>query len=319
MINKAILFLGFLIIFADAFGQMNPYYPKVSNGTLKHIENFPSKYVSPRNVDIWLPEGYDENEKYAVLYMQDGQMLFDSTITWDKQEWRVDETMSKLLKENKIRKTIVVGIWNTKDRQSEYFPQKPFDSLPSSFSDSLLNNVKVYGQIPLFPTPVQSDNYLKFLVKELKPFIDMNYSTYTDAENTFIAGSSMGGLISIYGICEYPDIFGGAACLSTHWTGIYTDQNNPIPGRIIEYLKENLPEPATHKIYFDYGTETLDTLYEKYQIQVDSVMISKGYTNKNWITLKFEGENHSERSWAKRLDIPLVFLLRNEIRLENEY
>jgi enterochelin esterase-like enzyme len=311
MIKKTILFLDSLIIFANAFGQINPYYPKVSNGTLKQIENFPSKYVSPRNVDIWLPEGYNENEKYAVLYMQDGQMLFDSTITWNKQEWGVDETISKLLRENKIRKTIVVGIWNTKDRHSEYFPQKPFESLPAFYQDSLLNYAKGNTGTPIFTTTVQSDNYLKFLVEELKPFIDMNYSTNKDAENTFIAGSSMGGLISIYGICEYPDIFGGAACLSTHWTGTYTDKNNPIPGKIIEYLKENLPDPSTHKIYFDYGTETLDTLYEKYQKQVDSVMVGKGFTNKNWITLKFEGENHSEKSWAKRLDIPLVFLLSN--------
>ena len=81
----------------------------------------------------------------------------------------------------------------------------------------------------MFPVPVQSDAYLKFLVTELKPFIDSTFSVATDRSNTFIAGSSMGGLISMYAVCEYPAVFGGAACLSTHWPGIFTAENNPIP------------------------------------------------------------------------------------------
>ena len=79
---------------------------------------------------------------------------------------------------------------------------------------------------PVFSGKIQSDNYLKFLVKELKPFIDSSFSTLKDQQNTFIAGSSMGGLISMYAICEYPLVFGGAACLSTHWPGIFTMINN---------------------------------------------------------------------------------------------
>ena len=284
---------------------------QVSNGKLIHIPDFSSKYIESRNVDIWLPEDYNNQEKYAVLYMHDGQMLFDSTTTWNKQEWGVDETFHKLLNEGKIRKTIIIAIWNIpENRHADYFPEKPFKKLPKAFRDSLLNEVKRNAKTALFKKNIQSDNYLKFIVKELKPYIDKNYSTLSDVSNTFIAGSSMGGLISMYAICEYPKVFGGAACLSTHWPGIFTVKNNPIPEQFLNYLKENLPDPGNHKLYFDYGTETLDALYESFQLKADKIIASKGYTSQNWLTKKFEGANHSENAWKERLDIPLLLLLR---------
>jgi len=70
--------------------------PKVSSGKIVRIENFPSKLISARNIDIWLPEGYSNRKKYAVVYMHDGQMLFDSTTTWNKQDWQADEVATKL-------------------------------------------------------------------------------------------------------------------------------------------------------------------------------------------------------------------------------
>lgn len=283
---------------------------KVSSGKIERIENFPSKFVSPRNVDIWLPEGYNKYEKYAVIYMHDGQLLYDATTTWNNQEWEVDEVLSRLIDSDTIKKCIVVGIWNSGEgRHSDYFPQKPFESLEQSFQDSLLLDAKRYDVSTLFSNGIQSDNYLKFIVEELKPIIDRKYSTLSGKENTIIAGSSMGGLISMYGICEYPEIFGGAACLSTHWVGTFTVENNPIPQAFVDYLATSLPDPGSHKIYFDYGTKTLDALYEPMQMNVDSVMLASGYNETNWKTLKFEGADHSEKSWAHRLDIPFTFLM----------
>jgi pimeloyl-ACP methyl ester carboxylesterase len=123
----------------------------------------------------------------------------------------------------------------------------------------------------------------------------------------------MGGLISMYALCEYPDIFGGAACLSTHWPGLHIEEGyNPIPGSFVDYLRHQLPEPGSNKIYFDFGTETLDSLYAPYQQMVDAAMIMKGYRASDWITRKFEGADHSERSWHKRLHIPVEFLMGPE-------
>ncbi|KAF0195796.1 MAG: hypothetical protein FD166_2762 [Bacteroidetes bacterium] len=279
-----------------------------ASGKIKRFRNFQSDYVTPRNVDVWLPDGYDATRKYSVLYMHDGQMLFDSTSNWNKQEWGVDETIGRLVRENKMRECIVVGIWNTTKRHAEYFPSKPFESMNPEQKSRVNNELQNLGRTTETFIPV-SDLYLKFIVTELKPFIDSAFSTMKERENTFIAGSSMGGLISIYAICEYPGVFGGAACLSTHWPGVFSMENNPCPDAFFNYLKGNLPDPATHHIYFDYGDQTLDALYPPLQKKADDIMSLRGYSSKNWLTRFFPGEDHSERAWKRRFEIPALFLM----------
>ncbi len=309
--SKRFVILIFIItsFFGGKSQEQKEPVARVSSGRIERIADFNSEHVTPRNIDVWLPDGYSNSKKYTVLYMHDGQMLFDSTTTWNKQDWGVDDAMKSLLDQGKIREAIVVGIWNTPNRHAEYFPQKPFEMLDAAYRDSLLARAKRNPQTALFATVVKSDSYLKFLVEELKPFIDARYSTKTTKEETFIAGSSMGGLISMYAICEYPEVFGGAVCLSTHWPGTFEMENNPVPARFMEYMAENLPDPATHKIYFDFGTETLDAFYEPFQNQVDTIMKNAGYKDANWITKKFPGQDHSENAWKRRLYIPLTFLL----------
>lgn len=279
-----------------------------AGGTLLRIDDFPSNYIPPRKVDIWLPKDYSESKKYAVLYMHDGQMLFDSNITWNNEEWKVDEVSAKLMTDSITKDFIVVAPFNINElRHSEYFPQKPFESLSGSVQDSLfeearLNNFKLDS--------VTSNNYLGFLVHELKPYVDANYSVLTDRENTVVAGSSMGGLISMYAVCEYPEVFGAAACLSTHWPGGNPNDNNVLADTFFEYMENNVPSPKTHRFYFDYGTETMDKFYPKYAPTVDKIFKDKGYGPSNFRNLKFEGAEHTEVSWQKRLHIPLTFLLK---------
>ena len=305
-ISILLYFFFFFIQFA-VFAQL----PKPSTGRIIRIENFGSKHVPARNVDIWLPDNYTASKKYAVLYMHDGQMLFDSSITWNKQELGVDETLTQLMQQRKIRDCIVVGIWNGgKSRHPEYFPQKPFEALSKEEQKQVYNAYRSGGQSIFSGLPISSDNYLRFLVEELKPFIDKTYSTYTNASNTFVAGSSMGGLISLYALCEYPTIFGGAACLSTHWPGLLSMENNPVPAVFFSYLKKNLPSPKQHRIYFDHGTETLDSMYASLQLQVDAIMKQKKYQPSEWISRSWPGQDHSEKSWRSRLDVPFTFLLK---------
>jgi enterochelin esterase-like enzyme len=283
---------------------------KVSSGTVKRFINFKSKFVDARTIDVWLPEGYSNKKKYAVLYMQDGQMLYDASTTWNKQAWEVDSIAGKLIKENKVAQFIVVGIWNNdKKRHPEYFPEKPYESLSNDQKNTITSELQKAGRTTEVFKPI-SDNYLKFLVTELKPFIDQNFDTKKDMYHTFIAGSSMGALLSMYAICEYPNVFGGAICMSTHWPGTFSVENNPIPDAFVNYLKTHLPNPKKHTIYFDYGDKTLDALYKPLQEKVDLVMISKGFTKDNWITKFYLGQDHSEKSWRERLTIPLLFLLK---------
>ena len=279
----------------------------VTSGTIQRFENFKSKYVDARNIDVWLPNGYSANETYAVLYMHDGNMLYDATTTWNKQAWEVDDIAGKLIAEQKTKKFIVVGIWNNGSyRHSEYFPQKIIPNIPEATRKVVLEE-----QLQNKP---QADHYLKFIVTELKPFIDSHFSTKKGRKHTFIAGSSMGGLISLYAICEYPKVFGGAACLSTHSPLIMKEKidgttDDAVASKFRDYLTLHLPPPNTHKIYFDYGDQTLDSFYKPFQEKIDAVMIEKGFTSKNWVTRFFPGTDHSEKSWQERLDVPLLFLL----------
>ena len=263
-------------------------------GNLYRFTDFPSKITDTRNIDVWLPPDYNTNQKktYSVIYMHDGQNLFSPKISQTKMEWNIDETLTRLIKANKIEPAIVVGIWNTPRRTIEFMPQRAFD---------VRDNIKRKSE-EINGNSAESDKYLKFIVSELKPFIDKTYRTKKDRENTFITGSSMGALMSLYAIGEYPDIFGGAACLSPQY---------PLAdGVILNYMEKHLPSPKKHKIYFDYGTLGLDAKYERYQIKADALMKKRGYKKgKNWMTKKFVGGDHSEKSWSKRFEIPLIFLL----------
>jgi predicted alpha/beta superfamily hydrolase len=268
-------------------------------GELKHHPRFASHYVAPRNVDVWLPPRYQNTtaQAFPVIYMQDGQNLFDPQTSFIGVDWGIDEALGRLITEQRARAAIVVGIWNTPQRVREYLPQRPF---ARSTGARLRARMRLWrwaqGRGP------SSDRYLKFLVEEVKPFIDENYRTLPEREQTFILGSSMGGLISLYALCEYPHVFAGAGCLSTHWPAVR--------GVIDDYLQRVLPPAGTHKLYFDYGTRTLDAGYEVYQDQVDRVVRAKDYTpGRDWLTLKFEGAEHGERAWRARVHRPLEFLL----------
>ena len=283
---------------------------KTTSGTLQLFEQFKSKWIDARTVAVWLPDGYSTSEKYAVVYMHDGQMLFDAKQTWNGQSWEVDETAGKLNASKTTKKFIVVAIWNNgEQRHPEYFPQKPFEQLTQTQRDTISERLKKAGRIKTAFQPY-SDLYLKFLVHELKPFIDNNFSVKKDKNNTFIAGSSMGGLISMYAMCEYPKVFGGAACLSTHWPGTWSVENNPVPNAFRMYLKSKLSKIRKNRIYFDYGDQTLDALYPPLQKKVDQLLVDNGFTSNNWMTQFFPGKEHSENAWAERLEIPMVFLLR---------
>ena len=275
---------------------------------------FPSLYVPPRTITIWLPTGYDAgNRHYAVLYMHDGQNLFDPGAAMGGEPWAVDTHLQGLIQAGRVRDTIIVGIDNTPSaRWREYAPFAAFTALTPELQQLAIGANS---------GPPVSEEYLRFIVEELKPFVDRTYRTRADRANTFIMGSSMGGLISLYALTRYPGTFGGAGCLSTHWSyttnpAVLADAQTPeasrIAGAYIDWLEQHLPDPATHRIYFDHGTEFLDALYGPYQSRVDKLMIARGYrAGIDFESRVFAGATHNERAWRERVDIPLVFLLAN--------
>ncbi|WP_205702498.1 alpha/beta hydrolase [Inhella crocodyli] len=272
-------------------------------GRVERLANFPSKFVDPRHVEVWLPPGYDPQAKrYAVLYMHDGQMLFDPSTTWNRKAWHVDEAAARLMAAGQVQDFIVVGPWNNgKFRHAEYFPAKFLPHLPEPLRQGLVNQ-GLQGRS-------QSDAYLRFLVEELKPAIDTRYATRPEREATFLMGSSMGGLISAYALCEHPKVFGGAACLSTHWIGTF-QRNDEVPSAAIAYLRGALPDPASVKWWMDRGTTELDAQYDQAQPRIDALMAEKGFVpGARYQTRVYEGTGHNEVDWARRLHEPLTFLL----------
>lgn len=269
-----------------------------SPSTIVRHADFPSAHVAARNVDVYLPEGYDPSgsTRYPVLYMHDGQNLFSTETAYGGVEWRIDETLDSL----KLN-AIVVGIWNSPKRFLEYAPQKPIVShMPEAHRDSI--------RVRLNDEPM-SDAYLNFLVSELKPFIDATYATKPDREHTFIMGSSMGGLISLYALSEYPEVFGGAACVSTHWPLLIDRNSSMFMDAYLAYLDVAIPVATAPKLYFDHGTENLDSRYAVHQVRMDSLMRAKTWPEDRWMSLVFDGEDHNERSWQKRAHIALRFML----------
>jgi len=282
---------------------------RVASGTVQRFEDFSSHFVVPRNIDVWLPDSYNLKKRYPVLYMHDGQMLFDSSDNWNHKEWMTDETISSLIREQKIEECMVVGIWSSDHRPGEYLPRKPFDTLSTAQQDAVYQCTHPGGQ-PFFNSKIVSDQYLMFIVSELKPFIDSRFSTLPDQSNTYIAGSSMGGLISLYALCEYPEVFKGAACLSTHWTGTVTSANNPLPEAFLQYLSNRLPGPEGHLLYMDHGNLGLDAQYGAIQEKADQIIRAKGYTDAHFLTRVFPGDDHVETAWSRRLPIAVEFLLK---------
>ncbi len=269
-------------------------------GILHKHKSFSSDYVRPRRIDVWLPPGYraDDNRRFPVLYMHDGQNLFDPATAYAGEAWEIDAAIAQLADAGAIPPVIVVGIWNTPLRWPEYMIPAPFNAAPNS-AQLRATFAAERGRPPI------GDAYLRFIVEELKPFIDAHYRTRPDRAHTFVMGSSMGGLISLAALCTYPEVFGGAGCLSTHWIAA--------EGILVDYLPEMLPDPGAHRLYFDHGTVTLDAQYPPYQARVDAMMRAAGYTEgKDWITRVFEGAEHSEPAWRERVHIPLTFLLEKD-------
>lgn len=294
-----------LVLAATAAAQP---LPQPAGGRVERLANFASKNVAPRHVDVWLPADYSDAKRYAVVYMMDGQMLFDAATTWNKQAWGADAALARLMKEGKAPDTLIVGVWNGgEQRYAEYFPQKVLAATPTTARHEYVSKAQ-NGR-------AQADAFLRFLVEELKPAIDRRYPTKAGPRDTFIVGSSMGGLISLYALCEYPQVFGGAAALSAHWVGVPTAwgearlRNAAFPLAMLNYLAAQLPGPGRHRLWVDRGSDTLDRLYAPALGVFGDLLHERGYTAADGVAKVFEGTGHNERDWAARLAEPLEFLL----------
>lgn len=269
----------------------------VDQGLIEKIYDFPSNHVDSRPIYVWLPPNFDPKKNHDLLIMHDGQNLFDGTKTWNGQEWELDEWAAKLISENKVNSFIIVGIHNSgKNRWNDYFPENSYD---------FVSDIKYLDKNK---PPLNANLYLKYIVNEVIPYTRSKYLKSSNDFKIIIGGSSMGGLISMYAAFEYPEIFDGAICMSTHWPGAYVIDDNPLPDAIFDYMSKNIPISKNKRFYFDYGDKGLDKHYPQYSKTLDSIFTQNGYSNQNYRNMYFKNESHNEEAWSKRVNIPLKFI-----------
>ena len=241
-------------------------------GEVKYYRNFPGERLLPRDIIVWLPPSYekDKHKRYPVLYAHDGQNLFDPSTSSFGVDWQLDETADSLIKQGKIKEIIIVGIYNTSKRRQEYY------------------------------TGDTGESYMKFIVKELKPFIDNTYRTLSDRKNTASMGSSAGGLVSFMLVWKYNEVFSKAACISPAFYIRGLDYITPV--------LENKEKRKDINIYIDCGGTGLDSLLLTGAEKMLSALKEKGYERGKDYTWFFDktGE-HNEQNWARRLWRPLEF------------
>lgn len=281
-----------------------------SEAMIVRYETMPSRFTGARTVSVWLPADYGKSKRrYPVLYMHDGQNVFGASHAFGGQSWRVDLAMEARQRAVPGSDAIVVGVWNTSTRRQDFSP--------AGVEAAMDAKLRVRTEVE-HGGPALSDGYLRFLVDELKPMIDRDYRTRPDKGSTYIMGASMGGLISLYGICEYSHVFGAAGCLSTHWPLLsaaesYSKPDLETPAMIqafATYLKRKLPKPGQNKIWMDHGTINLDSFYQPYQVAIDQVFKEQGWQQgKDFESRVYEGADHNEASWRVRLHEPLKFLM----------
>ncbi|MBZ0275864.1 MAG: alpha/beta hydrolase [Anaerolineae bacterium] len=232
-----------------------------------------------RSLLVYLPPSYAASDRrYPVLYMHDGQNLFDEHTSY-AGEWRVDETMEALSHEG--LEAIVVGIPNAGERRvHEYSP----------FADS--------------DSEGQGALYMRFMVETVKPLIDSAFRTLPGREHTGLAGSSMGGLISLYGFIQHPAVFGAAGVISpAFWFGELA---------IFPFVEQAAFVPG--KIWMDVGTQEGDAVVSQAYLEgarrMRRILLAKGYREGETLRyLEDEGGIHNEADWARRLPDIVRFLV----------
>lgn len=247
--------------------------PEITGNYVFH-EDFPVQNLPNRDVIVWLPPSYEkENAKnYPVLYIQDGQNVFDPNTSYHGVDWRIDEIADSLIKAEKIEEFIGVAIYcNSGNRTEEYSDHEP------------------YG-----------DYYQEFMCCQLKPFIDSTYRTKQDAKNTAVIGASMGGLIAFIMAWEYPDVFGNAGCMSSAFKFSYTEEPD---FDYVEDVVNYTGEKQDINLYMDNGTEDLESLLQPGNDEMMKALNEKGYPFEWYLD---KGATHNEMAWSKRVWRPLV-------------
>ncbi len=255
-------------------------------GNIKRHRGFPSKVLgNRRDVLVYLPPGYRRfsRRRYSVLYLHDGQNVFDAATSFSGVEWGVDETTERLVRKKLIEPLIIVAIANTgEDRIHEYAPTGGVIDAKAKRKKRSRGLARQYGQ---------------FLIEELKPYIDKKYRTKREPEFTGLGGSSLGGLVTLAIGLLFPHAFNRLIVMSP---SIWWDDF------AIYRLLDMIEKKPALKIWLDTGTA--EPGWEQARVLCDQMIIKGWRLDVDLTYLEAEGADHSEVAWAARVDPALRFL-----------
>ena len=288
------------LLSALMYSQVNPFVWKPATNQPSEGKLYESVltngYLSGRVVRVWIPETYtSSNKKYDVVYFHDGQMLFDSSSTWNHQSWNLAESASEYLSK---KRCILVGIDNDPNhRYAEFFPSPIYSALPVSVQLTLRDSL--WNGLPRF------DSYADALINEVFPLIETHWNVHPGGAHRTMVGSSMGGIVSLAFLVTHPAELSHVACLSIHLPLInywkFGDRfKEPLAAAFNEFIVKNSSAVNGKSIYIDRGDQSLDASYAGYFPAFESALNS--YAKKNKVSIKLISKSgHSERDWAARI------------------
>ncbi len=285
-----------------------PALAREQTGRFLEYEHVAAAGLPEQRLTIWLPPGYDKSkQRYPVLYMHDGHNLFDPAKSNFNKVWAADKAMLAAVKSGKVEPHIIIGVWAPgRDRYRQYLPQTIYQAAsgtPRAAMDAMIEG------------PVMSDAYLAWLAGPLKQWVDASFRTRPGRDDTAIMGSSMGGLMSCYAFLERAETYGRAGCVSSHWPAADPTRVGPANPELIAlwdgWFAARLGQPGGRRVWMDHGTATLDAFYAPYQQKIDARFAASGWQRgRDWESKVYQGAEHEENAWARRLTEVFGWLLR---------
>lgn len=258
--------------------------PGKVTGDLRHHRHLRAPGMPARDIAVWVPRFYDLQKRrdYPVLYLNDGQDLFDPSIAEGGRDWGVDEALARLIDEETIEPMIVVGIYSTEDRLNDFEPGRG------------------------------GEDYMRFIVEAVKPLVDRRYRTRPGRQHTYVGGAAMGGVIAFATAWSYPEVFGAAISLSPAFR---------VEGRtdVFPWFEARVEEsPLPVFFYLDSGSQGVDALVRPGVEAMADHLKAWGYRpERHYVLVRDLDAHHGPAAWSKRFPAALTRSIRGAQRLES--
>ena len=278
------------------------------HGHLLHFSGILAARLPTQRISVWLPPGYTAGQRaYPVLYMHDGQNLFEPALSTYDKVWAADRAMLQCARAGLIAPHIIVGVWSPgHDRSRQYLPNWLGQQAP----DTLRQHIKARAQ-----RAILGDAYIAWLSGPLKACVDRSFRTRPGPRHTALVGSSLGGLISCHALAQLPQVYCRVAALSPHWPVVLPPLVDHTQDALMalwdQWMQSQLGAPGARRLWIDRGTDYLEAFYAPYHARATERLQTLGWTlGTDFESRIYPAASHNEDHWRARLPEVLAWLLR---------